>query len=48
MIITVDSIGDLEILAISVKKRNDLNNNYELESLIESYHPSRSYKILTD
>jgi hypothetical protein len=32
----VDPVNELESLGISVKKINDLNDNYELENLIEN------------
>lgn len=36
MVIVVGPIDELESLGISIKKTNDLNNNYELENLIEN------------
>jgi hypothetical protein len=36
VVIVVGPIDELESLGISVKKTNDLNDNYELENLIEN------------
>ena len=36
VVIIVGPIDELESLGISVKKTNDLNDNYELENLIEN------------
>jgi hypothetical protein len=35
-VIIIGPIDELESLGISVKKLNDLNDNYELENLIEN------------
>ena len=35
-VIIVGTVNELESLGISVKKMNDLNDDYELESLIEN------------
>jgi len=35
-VIIVGTVNELESLGISVKKMNDLNDDYELENLIEN------------
>lgn len=35
-VIIVGTVNELELLGISVKKMNDLNDDYELENLIEN------------